>query len=87
MPLQCPISSPVYPRCLCSLGWTGVDCAEDVDDGPLCNHPYDPCDPLHNPCLHNSTCLTRSNGTASCRCPAGEDAMAVLYLMALSAQR
>ncbi|XP_034008091.1 protein eyes shut homolog [Trematomus bernacchii] len=39
--------------------------------GPLCNHPYDPCDPLHNPCLHNSTCLTRSNGTASCRCPAG----------------
>ncbi|KAK5882297.1 hypothetical protein CesoFtcFv8_020897 [Champsocephalus esox] len=40
--------------------------------GPLCNHPYDPCDPLHNPCLHNSTCLTHSNGTASCRCPAGE---------------
>uniref|UniRef100_A0AAQ5Z5T4 Protein eyes shut homolog n=1 Tax=Amphiprion ocellaris TaxID=80972 RepID=A0AAQ5Z5T4_AMPOC len=39
--------------------------------GPLCNQPYDPCDPLHNPCLHNSTCLTRSNGTASCRCPAG----------------
>ncbi|XP_042289870.1 protein eyes shut homolog isoform X1 [Thunnus maccoyii] len=39
--------------------------------GPLCNQPYDPCDLLHNPCLHNSTCLTRSNGTASCRCPAG----------------
>ncbi|KAM7385717.1 hypothetical protein PAMP_001779 [Pampus punctatissimus] len=39
-------------------------------NGPLCNQPYDPCDPLHNPCLHNSTCLTRSNGTASCRCPA-----------------
>uniref|UniRef100_A0A8C9YVE4 Protein eyes shut homolog n=1 Tax=Sander lucioperca TaxID=283035 RepID=A0A8C9YVE4_SANLU len=39
--------------------------------GPLCNQPYDPCDPLHNPCLHNSTCLTRSNGTAFCRCPAG----------------
>uniref|UniRef100_A0A7N6AEQ0 Protein eyes shut homolog n=1 Tax=Anabas testudineus TaxID=64144 RepID=A0A7N6AEQ0_ANATE len=39
--------------------------------GPLCNQLYDPCDPLHNPCLHNSTCLTRSNGTASCRCPAG----------------
>ncbi|KAM4590762.1 protein eyes shut homolog [Odontesthes bonariensis] len=39
--------------------------------GPLCDQPYDPCDPLHNPCLHNSTCLTRSNGTASCRCPAG----------------
>ncbi|KAM9847514.1 protein eyes shut homolog [Aulostomus maculatus] len=39
--------------------------------GPLCNQPHDPCDPLHNPCLHNSTCLTRSNGTASCRCPAG----------------
>nr|XP_020458752.1 protein eyes shut homolog isoform X2 [Monopterus albus] len=39
--------------------------------GPFCNHPYDPCDPLHNPCLHNSTCLTRSNGTALCRCPAG----------------
>ncbi|XP_040033836.2 protein eyes shut homolog [Gasterosteus aculeatus] len=39
--------------------------------GPLCNQPYDPCDPLHNPCLHDSTCLTRSNGTASCRCPAG----------------
>ncbi|XP_005915556.1 protein eyes shut homolog isoform X1 [Haplochromis burtoni] len=39
--------------------------------GPLCKQPYDPCDPLHNPCLHNSTCLTRSNGTASCRCPAG----------------
>uniref|UniRef100_A0A8C4HYF8 Protein eyes shut homolog n=1 Tax=Dicentrarchus labrax TaxID=13489 RepID=A0A8C4HYF8_DICLA len=39
--------------------------------GPLCNQPYDPCDPLHNPCLNNSTCLTRSNGTASCRCPAG----------------
>uniref|UniRef100_A0A667Y4L9 Protein eyes shut homolog n=1 Tax=Myripristis murdjan TaxID=586833 RepID=A0A667Y4L9_9TELE len=39
--------------------------------GPLCNQPYDPCNPLHNPCLHNSTCLTRSNGTASCRCPAG----------------
>ncbi|XP_054606105.2 protein eyes shut homolog [Nothobranchius furzeri] len=39
--------------------------------GPFCNHPYDPCEPLHNPCLHNSTCLTRSNGTASCRCPAG----------------
>ncbi|KAM9364956.1 protein eyes shut homolog [Pholidichthys leucotaenia] len=39
--------------------------------GPLCNQPYDPCDPLHNPCLHSSTCLTRSNGTASCRCPAG----------------
>ncbi|XP_047458100.1 protein eyes shut homolog [Mugil cephalus] len=39
--------------------------------GPLCNQAYDPCDPLHNPCLHNSTCLTRSDGTASCRCPAG----------------
>ncbi|XP_065815558.1 protein eyes shut homolog [Labrus bergylta] len=39
--------------------------------GPLCNQPYDPCDPLHNPCLNNSTCLTRSNGTAFCRCPAG----------------
>ncbi|XP_038593172.1 protein eyes shut homolog [Micropterus salmoides] len=39
--------------------------------GPLCNQPYDPCDPFHNPCLNNSTCLTRSNGTASCRCPAG----------------
>lgn len=96
---QCHISSP---RCLCSPGWTGVDCAEDVNEcdsgpclngaqcqesdvpgefsctcppffsGPLCNQPYDPCDPLHNPCLNNSTCLTRSNGTASCRCPAGE---------------
>ncbi|KAM6916581.1 protein eyes shut homolog [Xenentodon cancila] len=40
-------------------------------NGLLCDKPYDPCDPLHNPCLHNSTCLTRSNGTASCRCPAG----------------
>ncbi|TKS85456.1 Fibropellin-1 Epidermal growth factor-related protein 1 [Collichthys lucidus] len=40
--------------------------------GPLCNQPYDPCDLLHNPCLNNSTCLTRSNGTAFCRCPAGE---------------
>ncbi|XP_068613126.1 protein eyes shut homolog [Brachionichthys hirsutus] len=39
--------------------------------GPLCNQPYDPCDPLHNPCMNNSTCLTRSNGTACCRCPAG----------------
>uniref|UniRef100_A0A8D3A0F8 Uncharacterized protein n=1 Tax=Scophthalmus maximus TaxID=52904 RepID=A0A8D3A0F8_SCOMX len=39
--------------------------------GPLCNQPYDPCDLLHNPCRHNSTCLTRSNGTASCRCSAG----------------
>uniref|UniRef100_A0A8C5HG05 Protein eyes shut homolog n=1 Tax=Gouania willdenowi TaxID=441366 RepID=A0A8C5HG05_GOUWI len=39
--------------------------------GPLCSQPYDPCDPHHNPCLHNSTCLTRSNGSASCRCPAG----------------
>ncbi|KAM4607482.1 protein eyes shut homolog [Polymixia lowei] len=39
--------------------------------GPLCSQPYDPCDPPHNPCLHNSTCLTRSDGTASCRCPAG----------------
>ncbi|XP_058507232.1 protein eyes shut homolog [Solea solea] len=39
--------------------------------GPLCSQPYDPCDLLHNPCLHNSTCLTRFNGTASCRCPAG----------------
>ncbi|TNN67237.1 Fibropellin-1 [Liparis tanakae] len=93
------------PRCEtpishCVDGWTGVDCAEDVDEcdsgpclngaqcqesdvpgefsctcppffsGPLCSQPYDPCDPLHNPCLHNSTCLTRSNGTSSCRCPA-----------------
>lgn len=96
------ISPLVYPRCLCSPGWTGVDCAEDVNEcdsgpclngaqcqesnlpgefsctcppffsGPLCNQPYDPCDPFHNPCLNNSTCLTRSNGTASCRCPAGE---------------
>ncbi|KAM3606576.1 uncharacterized protein V6R79_019083 [Siganus canaliculatus] len=39
--------------------------------GPLCNQPYDPCDPLHSPCLNNSTCLTRSDGTASCRCPPG----------------
>nr|XP_061794505.1 protein eyes shut homolog [Nerophis lumbriciformis] len=39
--------------------------------GPLCNHPYDPCDALHNSCLHNSTCLTRSDGTAFCTCPAG----------------
>ncbi|XP_049592179.1 protein eyes shut homolog [Syngnathus scovelli] len=39
--------------------------------GPLCNQPYDPCDLLHNPCLHNSTCLTRSDGTAVCTCPAG----------------
>lgn len=101
-PLQCQISFLVFPRCLCSPGWTGVECAEDMNEcesgpclngaqcqesdvpgeflctcppffnGPLCNQPYDPCDPLHNPCLHNSTCLTRSNGTASCRCPAGE---------------
>lgn len=40
--------------------------------GHLCDQSYDPCDPLHNPCLHGSTCLTRSNGTASCRCSAGE---------------
>ncbi|XP_024860976.1 protein eyes shut homolog isoform X2 [Kryptolebias marmoratus] len=40
-------------------------------NGFLCDQPYDPCDPLHNPCLHDSTCLTRSNGTASCTCPAG----------------
>ncbi|XP_077351669.1 protein eyes shut homolog isoform X2 [Festucalex cinctus] len=39
--------------------------------GPLCNQPYDPCDPLHNPCLHNSTCLARFDGTAFCTCPAG----------------
>ncbi|XP_054654555.1 protein eyes shut homolog isoform X4 [Dunckerocampus dactyliophorus] len=39
--------------------------------GPLCNQSYDPCDPIHNPCLHNSTCLTRSNGTAYCTCPDG----------------
>uniref|UniRef100_A0A8P4KTZ8 Protein eyes shut homolog n=1 Tax=Dicentrarchus labrax TaxID=13489 RepID=A0A8P4KTZ8_DICLA len=46
--------------------------------GPLCNQPYDPCDPLHNPCLNNSTCLTRSNGTCyhislrfHCICPPG----------------
>uniref|UniRef100_A0A8C7WP38 Protein eyes shut homolog n=1 Tax=Oryzias sinensis TaxID=183150 RepID=A0A8C7WP38_9TELE len=39
--------------------------------GHLCDQSYDPCDPLHNPCLHGSTCLTRSNGTASCRCSAG----------------
>uniref|UniRef100_A0A3B4ZPM1 EGF-like domain-containing protein n=1 Tax=Stegastes partitus TaxID=144197 RepID=A0A3B4ZPM1_9TELE len=46
--------------------------------GPLCNQPYDPCDPFHNPCLHNSTCLTRSNGTCyhiflrfHCICPPG----------------
>uniref|UniRef100_A0A8C7WP48 Protein eyes shut homolog n=1 Tax=Oryzias sinensis TaxID=183150 RepID=A0A8C7WP48_9TELE len=88
-------------RCFCLPGWTGVDCAEDVkecDSGPclngaqcqesdtpgefscacppfftghLCDQSYDPCDPLHNPCLHGSTCLTRSNGTASCRCSAG----------------
>lgn len=101
--MTAPVSPlPLYPRCLCSPGWTGVDCAEDVNEcdsgpclngaqcqesdvpgefsctcppffsGPLCNQPYDPCDPLHNPCLNNSTCLTRSNGTASCRCPAGE---------------
>ncbi|XP_061546314.1 protein eyes shut homolog isoform X4 [Phycodurus eques] len=40
-------------------------------NGLLCNQPYDPCDPLHNPCLHNSTCLTRSDGMAFCECPAG----------------
>ncbi|XP_077468678.1 protein eyes shut homolog isoform X2 [Stigmatopora argus] len=39
--------------------------------GPLCNHPYEPCDALHNSCVHNSTCLTRSDGTAFCTCPAG----------------
>lgn len=98
----CCSSFLVFPRCLCSAGWTGADCSEDVNEcesgpclngaqcqeshvpgeffctcppfftGPLCKQPYDPCDSLHNPCLHGSTCLTRSDGTASCRCPAGE---------------
>ncbi|XP_072293357.1 protein eyes shut homolog [Eucyclogobius newberryi] len=39
--------------------------------GRVCSQPYDPCDPLHNPCQHRSTCLTRSDGTATCICPAG----------------
>lgn len=97
-----PFPFLVSPRCMCSPGWTGADCTEEVNEcesgpcqngaqcqeshvpgvflctcppflsGPSCNQPYDPCDPLNNPCLHNSTCLTRSSGTAFCRCPAGE---------------
>lgn len=97
-----PVLRLVFPRCFCSPGWTGVDCAEDVNEcdsapclngagcqesdvpgefsctcppffsGPFCSLPHDPCGPVHNPCLNNSTCLTRSDGTASCRCPAGE---------------
>ncbi|XP_061766366.1 protein eyes shut homolog isoform X2 [Nerophis ophidion] len=41
--------------------------------GPLCNQPYDPCDPIYNPCLHNSTCSTRSDGTPYCTCPDGSE--------------
>ncbi|XP_028845065.1 protein eyes shut homolog isoform X2 [Denticeps clupeoides] len=39
--------------------------------GPRCSAPFDPCDRQHDPCLHNSTCLTTADGTASCICRAG----------------
>uniref|UniRef100_A0AAR2KS92 Protein eyes shut homolog n=1 Tax=Pygocentrus nattereri TaxID=42514 RepID=A0AAR2KS92_PYGNA len=39
--------------------------------GPLCRLPYDPCDLYNNPCLHNSTCRPRPDGTAECLCPSG----------------
>ncbi|XP_030628115.1 protein eyes shut homolog [Chanos chanos] len=39
--------------------------------GPLCDTPYDPCHPQHNPCLNNAACRARPDGTASCICPAG----------------
>ncbi|CAL8257467.1 unnamed protein product [Lota lota] len=43
--------------------------------GPRCGDPRDPCDPAHSPCLHGSTCLPRSDGGASCRCPAGYEGL------------
>ncbi|KAI4885136.1 hypothetical protein NFI96_007271 [Prochilodus magdalenae] len=38
--------------------------------GPLCRLPHDPCDLYNNPCLHNSTCRPRPDGSAECLCPA-----------------
>uniref|UniRef100_A0A673ZPH0 Protein eyes shut homolog n=1 Tax=Salmo trutta TaxID=8032 RepID=A0A673ZPH0_SALTR len=49
--------------------------------GPLCNMPFDPCDSAHDPCLHNATCLTRSDGTAACRCRPGDKQMDFLFCM------
>ncbi|CAL8299917.1 unnamed protein product [Merluccius merluccius] len=43
--------------------------------GPRCSEPHDPCDPAHSPCLHGSTCLVRSDGATSCRCPAGYEGL------------
>ncbi|XP_051945836.1 protein eyes shut homolog [Xyrauchen texanus] len=39
--------------------------------GPLCEQPYNPCDLQNNPCLHNSACRARSDGTTLCVCPDG----------------
>ncbi|GAA6091685.1 protein eyes shut homolog [Tachysurus ichikawai] len=40
--------------------------------GSLCTLPYNPCDVKNNPCLNNSTCRSRPDGSAKCLCPAGE---------------
>ncbi|KAL0178394.1 hypothetical protein M9458_027288, partial [Cirrhinus mrigala] len=42
--------------CTCPPFYTGL----------LCEQAYNPCDLWHNPCLHNSTCRAKSDGTSLC---------------------
>ncbi|XP_049328582.1 protein eyes shut homolog isoform X2 [Astyanax mexicanus] len=70
-------------ECASSPCYNGAQCVEsDVPGefsctcppfftGPLCRTSYDPCDLYSDPCLHNSTCSPRPDGSAECACPAG----------------
>lgn len=53
----------VYPdtyRCLCAVGWTGVNCEQPVAR---------PCS--SSPCRHNGTCFDGIGDSFTCQCPSG----------------
>lgn len=49
-------------RCICSIGYTGVNCQSMISS-------LNPC--LSNPCGNNGTCSPSSNFSYSCLCPDG----------------
>uniref|UniRef100_A0A3B5M766 Crumbs cell polarity complex component 2b n=1 Tax=Xiphophorus couchianus TaxID=32473 RepID=A0A3B5M766_9TELE len=76
----------LYSRCFCSPGWTGVDCAQDVnecDSGPCLNGFSCTCSPFFtvlcdldvnecevSPCLHEGICINTPGGF-KCICRPG----------------